>query len=53
MILNPGSATDRRRQPRHSMAVLTASPRGDLTVRFVDLDAGGADLDAELVRSAA
>ena len=53
MILNPGSATDRRRQPRHSMAVLDAPWRGALTVRFVDLDAGGAVLDPDLVRSAA
>ena len=53
MILNPGSATDRRRQPRHSMAVLTAPARGPLRVRFVDLDAGGADLPADLVRDAA
>lgn len=53
MILNPGSATDRRRQPRHSMAVLTARARGALAVRFVDLDSGGVDLEPELVRSAA
>ena len=53
MIVNPGSATDRRRQPRHSMAVLRAPARGALSVRFVDLDADGADLDPELVRSAA
>ena len=53
MILNPGSATDRRRQPRHSMAVLTARAHGPLSVRFVDLDSGGADLDPDLVRSAA
>jgi putative phosphoesterase len=53
MILNPGSATDRRRQPRHSMAVLRAPARGALSVRFVDLDGGGTDLDPELVRDAA
>lgn len=53
MILNPGSATDRRRQPRHSMAVLTVPARGAMRVRFVDLDADGADLDAEMVRTAA
>lgn len=53
MILNPGSATDRRRQPRHSMAVVTAPARGPLSVRFVDLDSGGIDLDPELVRTAA
>ena len=53
MILNPGSATDRRRQPRHSMAVMDAPARGPLAVRFVDLDGDGADLDPDLVRSAA
>lgn len=53
MILNPGSATDRRRQPRHSMAVLSAPARGRMSVRFVDLDADGAELDADLVRTAA
>ena len=53
MIVNPGSATDRRRQPRHSMAVLTAPSRGRLSVRFLDLDADGAGLDPDLVRSAA
>jgi uncharacterized protein len=53
MIINPGSATDRRRQPRHSMAVLTAPARGAMRVRFVDLDAGGGDLPPELVREAA
>ena len=52
-IINPGSATDRRRQPRHSMAVLRAPARGPLRVRFVDLDADGADLDPVLVRDAA
>ena len=53
MILNPGSATDRRRQPRHSMAVVTARARGAIAVRFVDLDADGAELAAEMVRTAA
>jgi putative phosphoesterase len=53
LILNPGSATDRRRQPRHSMAVMDAPARGPLAVRFVDLDGDGADLDPDLVRSAA
>ncbi len=53
MIVNPGSATDRRRQPRHSMAVLDATTRGGLSVRFVDLDSHGAMLPPELVRSAA
>jgi len=53
MIVNPGSATDRRRQPRHSMAMLRAPSRGTPAVRFLDLDADGAELDPLLVRAAA
>lgn len=53
MIVNPGSATDRRRHPRHSMAVLTVSDGGVMDVRFIDLDADGTELDPGLVRSAA
>jgi uncharacterized protein len=53
MIINPGSATDRRRQSRHSMAVLDADGGGPLRVRFVDVDGGGADLASDLVRTAA
>lgn len=52
MIVNPGSATDRRRQPRHSMAVLDVGPDGPLAVRFVDLDGGGTELSADLIRHA-
>lgn len=36
-IVNPGSATQRRRQPRHTMACATADD-GVFTVRHVDLD---------------
>jgi hypothetical protein len=49
-ILNPGSATDRRRQPRHSMAVLDVREGSAPRVRFLDLDADGAPLDPALVR---
>lgn len=52
MIINPGSATDRRRQPRHSMAVLEVAGDAPIAVRFVDLDAGGLDLSRDLVRNA-
>ena len=52
MIINPGSATDRRRHPRHSMAVLEVTGGGPLTVRFIDLDADGAGLSPDLIRSA-
>ena len=51
-IVNPGSATDRRRQPRHSMAIIDVAGDGAPDVRFIDLDADGAPLDAALVRDA-
>ncbi len=51
-IVNPGSATDRRRQPRHSMAIIEVAGDGAPDVRFIDLDADGAPLDAALVRDA-
>lgn len=50
-VLNPGSATDRRKQPRHSMAVVDASDDGVVSVRFLDLDSGGEPLPGDLVRS--
>ena len=50
MIINPGSATDRRRQPHHSMVVIEVDDDGPLAVRFVNLDHEGADLPAELIR---
>ncbi len=46
MIINPGSATDRRRQPHHSMVVIEVEGDGPLIVRFVNLDDDGADLPA-------
>jgi len=36
-IFNPGSPTDRRRQPRHTMGLADAS-RGRVAFRLVDLD---------------
>ena len=50
MIINPGSATDRRRQPHHSMVVIEVDGGGPLAVRFVNLDHNGADLAATLIR---
>jgi predicted phosphodiesterase len=51
MIINPGSATDRRRQPQHSMVVMDVVGDGPLAVRFVNLDDAGADLPAKLIRN--
>lgn len=39
MILNPGSPTDRRRAPVHTMAVLETVPGGVLGAWIIDLDA--------------
>lgn len=50
MIINPGSATDRRRQPHHSMVVIEVDDDGPLAVRFVNLDHEGADLPSDLIR---
>jgi len=50
-IINPGSATDRRRQPHHSMVMIEVDGDGPLAVRFVNLDHDGADLPVELIRS--
>jgi hypothetical protein len=36
-IFNPGSPTDRRAQPRHTMGVATVE-NGDLTFELIDLD---------------
>jgi hypothetical protein len=49
-ILNPGSATDRRRQPRHSMAEITVVD-GRATVAFLAVDEPAGPLPAELIRS--
>jgi predicted phosphodiesterase len=51
MIINPGSATDRRRQPHHSMVVIDVEADGPLAVRFVNLDDDGSDLPVELIRN--
>ncbi len=51
MIINPGSATDRRRQPHHSMVVIEVEGDGPLIVRFVNLDDDGADLPVQLIRT--
>lgn len=49
-IVNPGSATDRRRQPRHSMAELTVPARGRPRVAFLAVDEPTGPLPEELVR---
>lgn len=49
-ILNPGSATDRRRQPRHSMVELTVERGGAPTVAFLAVDEPAGPLPDELVR---
>lgn len=49
-ILNPGSATDRRRQPRHSMVELTFRAGTPPDVVFVAVDAPAGPLPAELIR---
>ena len=51
MIINPGSATDRRRQPHHSMVVIDVAGDGALAVRFLNLDDDGSDLPVELIRN--
>jgi predicted phosphodiesterase len=37
-IFNPGSPTERRRAPRHSMGVAELTPEGALELRHVWLD---------------
>ncbi|MBJ7457127.1 MAG: metallophosphoesterase family protein [Thermoleophilia bacterium] len=49
-ILNPGSPTDRRRAPRHSMAEIIVSPAGAASVAFWAVDDPAGPLGAELVR---
>jgi putative phosphoesterase len=49
-ILNPGSATDRRRQPRHSMVELTVEEGSPPTVAFLAVDDPAGPLPPELVR---
>ena len=48
-ILNPGSPTDRRRQPRHSMAEIVVG-EGRVQVAFLTVDGPLGPLPAELVR---
>ena len=49
-ILNPGSPTDRRRSPRHSMAEIEVGDDGAATVRFWAVDDPAGPLDPGLVR---
>ena len=49
-ILNPGSATDRRRQPRHSMVELTIRRGRPPNVAFLAVDEPAGALPDELVR---
>jgi len=49
MILNPGSPTDRRRQPRHSMAEIALEPGAPPAVAFWAVDDPPGPLGAELV----
>ncbi len=49
-ILNPGSPTDRRRAPRHSMAELELRPGAPPRVAFWCVDAPEGPLDPALVR---
>jgi putative phosphoesterase len=48
-ILNPGSPTDRRRQPRHSMAEIVVAD-GRAQVRFLAVDEPLGPLPTDLVR---
>jgi hypothetical protein len=38
LILNPGSPTDRRKQPRHTMAEIAVAPGGPPQVTFWAVD---------------
>jgi uncharacterized protein len=50
-ILNPGSPTDRRRQPRHSMAEIEIEGGAVIDVRFLAVDEPPGPLDPALVRT--
>jgi putative phosphoesterase len=50
-ILNPGSPTDRRRQPRHTMATVDVTPDGRFAVAFLAVDDPTGPLDPALVAS--
>jgi putative phosphoesterase len=49
-ILNPGSATDRRKQPRHSMVELTLTSGEPPSVVFLAVDDPAGPLPPELIR---
>ncbi len=49
-ILNPGSATDRRRQPRHSMVELTLHSGDAPAIAFIAVDEPAGPLPAQLIR---
>jgi putative phosphoesterase len=51
MVLNPGSPTDRRRSPRHSMAEVEVDGGRIAAVAFWAVDEPAGPLDAELVES--
>lgn len=51
-ILNPGSPTDRRRAPRHSMAEILLDEGRPPRVRFWAVDEPAGPLDPALVRGA-
>ncbi|MCU0307951.1 MAG: metallophosphatase family protein [Thermoleophilia bacterium] len=50
-ILNPGSPTDRRRQPRASMALVEVGGTGAARVRFIAVDEPPGALAGEFVRT--
>ncbi|MEW6581765.1 MAG: metallophosphoesterase family protein [Actinomycetota bacterium] len=50
LILNPGSATDRRRQPRHTMAEILIHGTRPPRIRFLAVDAPAGPLPDGLVR---
>lgn len=52
LILNPGSPTDRRRQPRHSMAEIAVAPGAAPVVTHWAVDDPAGPLPPGLVRSA-
>ena len=49
-IVNPGSATDRRRQPRHSMVELTLANGAPPDIVFIAVDDPAGPLPPELIR---
>ena len=49
MILNPGSPTERRRAPRHTMAEIAVSAGGPPQVTFIAVDEPVGPFPADLV----